>query len=105
MPQEQDNQTVFDKFKQKLLDEYIYKSEISVYQNLNEREKKIHTAAFKAGYKLGQQHTLKAKTPVKFVYIPKNNTNAKIKNDLKETANKHSQYIMNKVIRFYNRSY
>ena len=105
MSQEQDTQTVFDKFKQKLLDEYIYKSEISIYQNLNEREKKIHIAAFKAGYKLGQQHTLKAKTPVKFVYIPKNNTNTKIKNDLKETANKHSQYIMNKVIRFYNRTY
>lgn len=86
-----------------LLDEYNFKSGISAYENLNEREQQIHKSAFMTGYRLGQEHTMKAKTITRFVYVP--NKNREVRKDIYKVADKHAQYIFNKVLRHYNRTY
>ena len=89
---------------QKLLDEYNYKINISAYGNLTDREQQIHQSAFMTGYKLGQEHTLKAKTRTKFVYVPANKIK-EVRINISDEANKKAQYILNKCLRFYNRTY
>ena len=91
---------------QSLLDEYNYKISISAYENLTEREQHIHQSAFMTGYKLGQEHTIKSKTITKFVYVPKgNNPNKQVRVNINKTANRQADYIFNKVLRYYNRTY
>jgi chromosomal replication initiation ATPase DnaA len=88
---------------QALLDEYNYKINISAYENLTERERRIHQSAFMTGYKLGQEHTIKSKTITKFIYKP--NKNREVRTNIGAEAHKRAQYIFNKCIRFYNRTY
>lgn len=88
---------------QKLLDEFKFKQNISAYINLTDREKQIHQAAFMSGYKLGHQHASKSKTITKYIYVSNKNKDVRI--NISEEGNKKAQYILNKCLRFYNRTY
>ena len=88
--------------------EYNFKSKISPYTNLTTKEMRIHQSAFLSGYKLGLKHSVNQNSLSALVYQPKKksvNKNKIEKENIMKEANKKADYIVNKVLRHYNRAY